>query len=250
VTILYRRTQDEMPAISEEIEAAQQEGIEIRTLVTPVELLCDDGHLSGLVCLKNSLGEADSSGRRRPVPIPGTERHFKLDTLIVAIGEDSGIDAVTPAKQSGIEVTGRDTVSVDPSTLQTNRPGIFAAGDVVTGPNTVVDAIAAGKRAALVIDRYVRKEPLVQQAEARLPRTYVEPVATDKREISPTRIETPRAPADWRKRNFSEVEVALSVNEATREARRCLRCDLEFVQRDLPQPVTEETETVAGGKHV
>ncbi len=227
VTILYRRTRGEMPAFTEEIEAADQEGIHIKTLVTPVRIVSDNGRLKGLECVRNELGDADESGRRRPVPIEGTEHVIDLDTLIVAIGEDSGIDAVTPAKSSRIETTPWNTVLADSTTMQTNRPAVFAAGDVVRGPNTVVEAIADGKRAAVLIERFLRKESLVQPISARLPRTYVEPV-TDESVLGGKRAETPRASAEWRKRNFAEVEVALSQSEARREALRCLRCDLEF----------------------
>ncbi len=248
VTILYRRTRDEMPAFAEEIEAADQEGINIQTLVSPTKVIVEDGHLKGLECVRNELGEIDSSGRRRPVPMSGTERVVELDTLIVAIGEDSGIDAIGPARLSQIETTRWNTVKVAPETLLTNRPGVFAAGDVVTGPNTVVEAIAAGKRAALMIDRFVRKEKLTQPAEPCLPRIYVEPAGEDTREAAARRVETPRAPAEWRTRNFAEVEVSLSVDEATHEACRCLRCDLEFTK---PAELADETKTATaatGGK--
>ncbi len=231
VNILYRRTRDEMPAFSEEIEAAIQEGIRIETLVTPVRIVSSNGRLTGLECIRNELGEADDSGRRRPVPVKGTEHVIDLDTLIVAIGEDSGIDAITPVKSSGLEITSWNTVRVDPTTLQTNRAGVFAAGDVVRGPNTVVDAIADGKKAALIIERFLKKEPLLQPVSPTLPGTYVEPILDDAA-LKAARAETPRASAEWRKRNFAEVEVALSQSEAQRESLRCLRCDLEFTRSE------------------
>jgi NADH-quinone oxidoreductase subunit F len=239
VTILYRRTRDEMPAFAEEIEAADQEGIRIQTLVTPVRIVNDNGRLAGLECTRNELGEADESGRRRPMPIDGTEHVIDLDTLIVAIGEDSGIDAITPAKSSRIETTSWNTVRTDPTTMQTNRPGVFAAGDVVRGPNTVVEAIADGKKAAVIIERFLKKEPLHQPMSARLPQVYVEPIV-DETALGSDRSETPRAPAEWRRRNFAEVEVALSQAEAHRESLRCLRCDLEFTRNEkVKQTVTE-----------
>jgi len=230
VTILYRRTRDEMPAFEEEIEAADQEGVRIETLVTPTRIISEGGVLTGLECVRNELGEADESGRRRPVPQEGTEHIVDLDTLIVAIGEDSGIDAVTPARSSGLDITTWNTVRVNTSTMETSREGVFAAGDVVRGPNTVVEAIADGKRAALVIERYLKKEPLLQPVTPKLPRDYVEPIQ-DEGALKATRTETPRAPAEWRRRNFAEVEVTLSPTEARSEALRCLRCDLEFTAR-------------------
>jgi NADH-quinone oxidoreductase subunit F len=119
--------------------------------------------------------------------------------------------------------------------MQTSRPEVFAAGDVVRGPNTVVEAIADGKRAALMIERFLKKEPLREPAPRRLPTVYVEPMAAEATSEA-TRIETPRAPAEWRKRNFAEVEVALSQAEAGREAARCLRCDIEFTAKNKPEP--------------
>ncbi len=239
VTILYRRTRDEMPAFSEEIEAADQEGIRIETLVSPTKIISEDGRLTGLECIRNELGDADDSGRRRPVPQEGTEHVIDLDTLIVAIGEDSGIDAVTPAKSSGLEITNWNTVQANPATMQTSREGVFAAGDVVRGPNTVVEAIADGKRAATVIERFLKKEPLLQPITPTLPRVRVEPVQ-DKDALRAARAETPRAPAEWRRRNFVEVEVTLSPTEARREALRCLRCDLEFTARGEEQNKEKE----------
>jgi NADH-quinone oxidoreductase subunit F len=247
VTILYRRTREEMPAFEEEIEATDQEGITVKTLVTPTRVIAEDGYLTGLEFVSNELGDTDSSGRRRPVPIQGTENVIELDTLIVAIGEDSGVDAIGPARLSGVETTRRNTVKADSSTLLTNRPGVFAAGDVVTGPNTVIDAIADGKKAAVMIERYLKKQPMLQPAEPRLPRVYVEPASVGEgEELSTDRAETPRAPADWRKRNFAEVEVSLSIDEATCEAHRCLRCDLEFTQPKKPD--SENVAVATGGK--
>jgi len=135
-------------------------------------------------------------------------------------------------------------VVVNRETLATNRPGVFAGGDIVTGPNTIVDAIAAGKRAAVMIDRYVRGEELRQPVSVRMPTVYVEPVAAEAEEVTASRrVETPRADVEWRRRGFAEVEMALTVTEATCEARRCLRCDLDFTRKPKP----EEETTLAGG---
>ena len=242
VTILYRRTRDEMPAFAEEIEAAEQEGIKIQTLTSPTGVIKQDGHLASLKCIRNKLGDVDSSGRRRPVPIEDSEFSIDLDTLIVAIGEDSGIDAVAPARMSQIETTKWNTIKVDEATMLTNRPGVFACGDVVRGPYTVINAIADGKKVAVMIDRYVRGETLVQRAAPRLPDKYVEPVAGLEEIPLSGRVELQRAPAEWRKRNFAEVEVSMSIEEATAEAKRCLRCDLEFTK-----PPVEEDENILVG---
>jgi NADH-quinone oxidoreductase subunit F len=244
VTILYRRTHEEMPAFEEEIEAAGQEGIKIITLVTPKRIITEHGHIAALECIKNELGETDSSGRRKPVPIDGTEHTIEFDTLIVAISEDAGVDCLGPAIKSGIETNEWGTVKTDPETLLTNRPGVFAAGDLVTGPNTVVQAIAAGKKAALMIERLLKNEDLIQPVKPNLPKVFIEPVEIDQ-EVQPlNRAETPRAPAEWRRRSFAEVEVALSVEEAMSEAKRCLRCDLEFTKR----AVVEENKSLPIGE--
>ncbi|MBC8490010.1 MAG: FAD-dependent oxidoreductase [Bacteroidetes bacterium] len=238
VTILYRRTREEMPAFTEEIEAADQEGIKIKTLVTPTKIMIINGVFSGLECIKNELGDIDASGRRRPVPLMGSEHIVELDTLIVAISEDSGIDSIGPAQASKIEVTKWNTITTDKNTLLTSRPGVFAAGDAVTGPNTVIDAIAAGKKAAQMIDRYLSGEELDQPAEQKLPQVFIEPVEVDLEDVLLSRrSETPRLAIEKCKNNFTEVEVALSEEDALHEAIRCLRCDLEFTQ---PKEIEEE----------
>jgi NADH-quinone oxidoreductase subunit F len=243
VVILYRRTRNEMPAFAEEIEAAVEEGITIETLVSPTAIRTTGGRLSHLECIRNRLGEPDASGRRRPVPIDGTESLIELDTLIVAISEDSGVDCITPARDSGIDVTTRNTVEIDPISRATSRPGVFAAGDVVTGPNTIIDAVAAGKKAAAMMLRYIRGEPLTAAGRSLTPLEYVPPPEGAAEPEHRSRIETPRASVEWRKRNFAEVEVTLSVDEARAEAGRCLRCDLEFVDEEprAPQVVGGQT---------
>jgi NADH-quinone oxidoreductase subunit F len=244
VTIIYRRTRAEMPAFTEEIEAAEQEGIEIITLTSPSRVIAKDGHLTALECTKNRLGNIDASGRRRPVPIEDSEYTIEIDTLIVAIGEDSGIDAISPARMSQIETTKWNTIKVDKATLLTNRPGVFAAGEGIRGPNTGIDAIADGKKSAQMIDRFIRGEELIGEREPRLPQVYIAP-SSDGTIPTGDRAELQRAPADWRKRNFAEVEVSLSIDEATCESKRCLRCDLEFTQCNK---VEENKEVTSGVK--
>jgi len=242
VSILYRRTRAEMPAFEEEIDAALEEGITIETLISPTRIKTTSGLFSHLELVRNSLGAPDSSGRRRPVPIEGSEHVIELDTLIVAISEDSGVDCITPAREGGIEVTDWNTVKADPKTLVTSRPEVFAAGDVITGPNTIIDAIADGKKAATMIDLFIRGEELVQPARSLEPLAYLEATELNPDEAPDHRVETPRASIDWRKRNFAEVEVGLSMQEARTEAGRCLRCDLEFCEKDEPEA------RVAGGQ--
>jgi len=231
VTILYRRTRDEMPAFAEEIEAALVEGIDLQILVSPVGVRTDGGAMTGVTVIRNRLGDRAADGRRRPVPIPGTETDLPFDTVIVAISEDPDASSIVDASSQPLEMGATGTLRSDPITLVTSRPGVFAGGDLVTGPNTVVDAIAAGKKAALMIGRWLRGEELEQPAVARLPDIYVEPVSLSEEELEEAdRVPVPAIPAESRKRSFSEVELSLSVEDATREAKRCLRCDLEFTQ--------------------
>jgi len=122
-------------------------------------------------------------------------------------------------------------MKVDAKTLRTNRKGVFAGGDLVTGPNTVVDAIAAGRKAAEVIDRYLHGKELAEPPKVKLPEVFIEPAAVGDEEYEEvTRAEPATLPAKLRKKSFTEVELPLSVEKAKREARRCLRCDLEFTQ--------------------
>jgi len=231
VTIFYRRTQNEMPAFAEEIEAAIKEGVKIETLTAPVRIITKSGKLTGIEAIRNRLGELDASGRRKPIPIRRSEFTVPLDTLIVAISEGSDTDCVSVAGANRVETTAQGTIRIEPETLTTNRPGVFAGGDVVSGPNTVVDAIAAGKKAAIMIDRYFNAEPLIQPAEVRLPKEYIEPPPRHAEEIaSSDRAQPPTLPIQTRRRSFSEVEMTLAFEDATREAMRCLRCDLAFTQ--------------------
>jgi len=193
----------------------------------------------GIECIRNTLGEVDASGRRRPVPTPGSEFSISLNTLIVAIGERPDSDYLT---SMGLEVHKSGRVPADRRTLQTNREGVFAGGDLITGPNTVAEAIAAGKKAASVIDRYLRGDALVGNPEIKLPDVFVEPaeVTEDERDVSHG-AEPATIPVESRKKNFAEVEMALSVEQAHAETRRCLRCDLTFTQ---PQENKHNSEAV------
>jgi len=241
VTILYRRTRTEMPAFAEEIEAALEEGIELQTLVSPVGLRTKGADLTGVTVIRNRLGNYDADGRRKPVPIPGSETDLPFDTIIVAISETPDASSIADGSSEQLETGASGTLRSDSMTLMTSRPGVFAGGDLATGPNTVIDAMAAGKKAAQMIGRWLRGEELDQPGQARLPSVYVEPLSLDEDGAAEAeRVEPPEIPAASRRKSFSEVELSLSVEEATREAKRCLRCDLEFTQ-------PKEDETVCTG---
>jgi NADH-quinone oxidoreductase subunit F len=230
VTIFYRRTRADMPALPEEVAAALDDGVRLEPLVSPTRILSTGGRLGGIECVRNELGKLDASGRRRPVPVKGSEFTVPLDTLIVTIGDEPYSDYIT---SMGIEVTEEGRLKADPETLATSRPGVFAGGDAVTGPNTVVEAIAAGKQAAVMMGRYVRGEEMRRPPQPRLPRVYVEPCMMSEDERSQaSRAEPPTLPVELRKGSLVEVELSLSEHDAIREARRCLRCDLEFTSAE------------------
>jgi NADPH-dependent glutamate synthase beta subunit-like oxidoreductase len=156
VTILYRRSREEMPASDEEIEPALAEGISIEFLAAPVEVISDGGRATGLRCVRMELGPPDASGRRRPIPIEGSEHDMPCDMIIPAIGQVS--DLAFLREDSGIERTKWNTIKVDDKTQATSREGIFAGGDCVTGPWIAIGAIADGKRAAQSINQYLKEE--------------------------------------------------------------------------------------------
>jgi len=230
VTIFYRRTREEMPAFAEETLGAVQEGITLEALVTPARILSLAGKLTGLECVRNRLGGIDASGRRTPVPIPGSEFTIDLDTLIVAISEQPDVDSISPVGEPALRITESGTLEVNRMTLGTSRPGVFAGGDVTTGPNTVIDAIAAGKRAATMIDRYLTGTELEQPEKHIMPSVYIPPITVSVEQLQAARAEPHRTPAHLRRGTFTEVEMALLEADARREASRCLRCDLEFTK--------------------
>ena len=245
VTIIYRRTRDEMPAFPDEIEAAIEEGVILETLLSPTNVLSRGGRVSALECVKNELGTRDASGRRRPVPIQDSEHTVQLDTLVVAIGEQPDIDDLFREEASGLKSTKWGTLDSVPETLATGRPGVFAGGDVVTGPNTVVDAIAAGKKAAVSIVQFLSGEELRPAVSGSLPTVYVEPAAAPEGHKSSSRPREAKAPLRERTSGFAEVERALTADAARSEAGRCLRCDLDFTQ-----PAHEEIrmKSASGGQ--
>ena len=157
VYIVYRRSREEMPARNEEIEHAEEEGIEFKLLCNPVEVLGDEhGHVSGLKCIRMELGEPDESGRRRPVEVPGSEFVLDVDTVIMALGTSPNplIRSTTP----GLEANRRGCLVVGEDDVSTTREGVFAGGDAVTGAATVILAMGAGKKAAAAIDQYIRSK--------------------------------------------------------------------------------------------
>ncbi len=226
VRVLYRRTRAEMPAFAEEIEASIEEGIPLDFLTAPKRILADGGKLAGLECVRMELGPPDASGRPRPVPVAGSEFVLPLDSLIVAVGEEPEADFLDEVAEVGLATGG--AVVVSEHTLATRRQGVFAGGDVVTGPKTVLDAMGAGKRAAEMIDKYLRGEALRHEPVLTRPSVYVPPAELAEEELEAAeRPEAASLPVAERMQCFAEVDEGLSEEQAVCEARRCLRCDLE-----------------------
>lgn len=226
--ILYRRTRAEMPAIKSEIEEALAEGIDIQFLAAPVNVLSRHGKLEAVECIRMELGEMDQSGRRRPVPVEGSEFRVKADTLILAISQEPDVAVLSG---NGLKISQWNTLDVNPETLSTNIEGIFAGGDVVTGPNTVTEAMAHGKTAALMIDKYIKGEKLERHYKVTRPALRVEAVKLT--EVETKSLKRPKAqslPVEQRLNAFSEVELGFTKADAILEAKRCLRCDLEAAE--------------------
>ena len=226
VAILYRRTEAEIPAYADEIIQAKEEGIEIRYLTQPIEILGDDRALTGIVCLAMALGEPDASGRRRPIPLAGSETTLSIDGVIKAIGQIPEPSALNLGGES-LSYSLRGLVEADPINLATNIPGLFAGGDIVTGPATVVEAVAAGKQAARSIRHFLQGEPLEEKVKIPTPRERIEALQVSEEEIE--RLKRPGLSEEEpvkRIRNFCVVELGLSEMDCRNEAKRCLRCDL------------------------
>jgi len=226
IHVFYRREKQDMPALAEEIEAAEQEGIQIHVLSAPTKVVGKDGKVTGIECVRMELKEFDNSGRRRPYAIEGSEYITDVDTIIEAIGQRTDREFV---ENNGMQTGRGGVVAAESRTLATDKPGVFAGGDAVTGPQTVVWAIAAGQRAASSIRRYLQGEeltPLVYR-DGYEPITAPAVPATDEETKEKARVSISEIPMDERKSSFKEVTLTLTPEEAMGEARRCLRCDLE-----------------------
>jgi heterodisulfide reductase subunit A-like polyferredoxin len=243
VTIIYRRTRAEMPAWEEEVQAAEAEGVKISFLSAPQEILLQDDRVIGLRCIRMELGEPDSSGRRRPIPIPGSEFDMELDQVIPAIGQTPDLSALEEI--SGLEFSRWGTVETDSITYATNCDGVFAGGDVQTGPWVAIGAIASSREAAESIVRYLDGRDM---AEGREPITKEDPVYRPirKGEHKKARAKMPELSVEKREGNFKEVELGLDEETGQAEAHRCLNCSyccecFQCVEACLPGAVTLET---------
>jgi heterodisulfide reductase subunit A-like polyferredoxin len=230
VIIAYRRSRTEMPANSWEIDDAEREGVKLELLTQPIEVLAENGRITGVRCIRMRLGEPDASGRRRPTPIEGSEFVIETDALIAAVAQAPEVSFLKA--DHGLDITQRGTFVINAQTLETNRLGIFAGGDAARGPGALIQAIADGRRAALSIDRYLRGEPLLTPRErhplpvVRLTDEEIAELAEAREVSSAPREIMPTAPVHERVRDFREVELGLTEEQARTEALRCLRCGI------------------------
>jgi len=218
VTIIYRRSEKEMPAHHKEVEEAKLEGVKFHFLAAPKRVLGKNGKVVGIECIKTALGPPDESGRRRPVPVEGSEFVVPIDSVLLAIGEIPDISFLPKE----VELVRRNRVAVDEATLETKLSGVFAGGDVVTGPASVIEAIAAGKKAAVSIDRYINGQDLKAGRAKEVPEiTWVsEKNIPEKKPRQTMRYLEP----EERVSCFKEVELGLTLDAGLLEARRCLFC--------------------------
>ena len=225
VTIVYRRSRVEMPARKEEVEAAEEEGVKIHFLAVPVKVLTEGKRVIGAECIRMELGKPDTSGRRRPVPVKGSEFTLPANMIISAIGEAPDLSFLA---QDELETTEQGTIKVAPFTYQTSQTGVFSGGDCVIGPATLIEAIAAGNKAARSIDQYLRSgivTPSEEDVKERLThdiglsREWGGGIIARRKRQSPEQL-----PSADRAQSFDEVEKCLTAESAVKEAERCLRC--------------------------
>jgi heterodisulfide reductase subunit A-like polyferredoxin len=243
VHIVYRRTRAEMPAWEEERVAAEAEGVKISYLSAPQEILTGDGRVVGIRCIRMELGEPDSSGRRRPIPIPRSEYEMEADQIIPAIGQIPDLSALEG--MAGLSFSRWGTVEADTVTYATGRDGVFAGGDLQTGPWIAIGAVAAGREAAESIVRYLDGRDL---AEGRKPASNDHPTYRPIPEEEPKKKRRPMSvlPVKERQGNFKEVELGYEEFTGREEAGRCLNCGYccecyQCVAACGPHAVTLET---------
>lgn len=222
VIILYRRTRAEMPADPMEIEESLHEGIEMMELAAPVGIVSEGGRLKALKCIRMKLGEPDSSGRRRPVPLEGSEFDLPCSLAVSAIGQSPLLDGLTG---DGPACTRWGTVSVDTRTMKTDIEGVFAGGDVADdGPTVVIDAIADGRTAAMSIHSMLSGEPAAAPFIVRKD-FWAKPGKAELGEIAQSpRHEVEQMPVDQRRGSFEEVATGFDYDDMVHEAGRCLSC--------------------------
>ncbi|MGI6517882.1 MAG: NADH-quinone oxidoreductase subunit NuoF [Bacillota bacterium] len=223
VHILYRRLRADMPADDGEIRAAEEEGIHIHYLTAPTRIIGRDGNVAQIECVRMKLGEFDKSGRRRPIPVEASRTTVDVDTVIPAIGQAVDTSFIAPLSDTRetLFTTKSGLLITDPDSLETSIPGVFAGGDCVTGPWSVVAAIGAGREAAYSIDKFLGGDAWIG-AHAEIERSLVGvPIEEECK-----RCPMPELPISERARNFKEVELGFTEDMAVAEAARCFQCDV------------------------
>ncbi len=224
VSVLYRRSRAEMPASDEEVAEAEREGVRFRYLTDPVRIL-GNPRVTAVECVRMELGPPDESGRRRPLPVPGSEFVIAADSVIMAIGQTPDLSFLR--KEDGIQLTRQGTILIDPATMATTAPGVFAGGDVVAaGPRIIIQAVADGLRAARAIDDYLQGQRT--QVRARGTMTVIEPYAMPPNYQKIPRRPPPTLPLE-RRVGIAEVELVYPEAQARQQASRCLRCHIQTV---------------------
>jgi NADPH-dependent glutamate synthase beta subunit-like oxidoreductase len=231
VKIIYRRSQKEMPAMADEVEEAIREGVDFVFLATPINIIGDRNKVTGIECIRMRLGQPDASGRSTPEPVEGSEFRLDTDLLISAVGEELDADFIKNDSLS----TRNGLIAADPLTLETNIAGIFAGGDAVTGPATVIEALAAGRKAAISIDRYLKGESLRTDREGEGTQISKLKIDTSCVQMKP-RLRGPTLALENRKNNQSEVNLDYSSEDAMSEASRCLSCNCQICLNTLGCP--------------
>ena len=223
--ILYRRGLEEMPSTPEEIKQCREEKIPIKTLAQPVRFLSNNGRVKAIECVKMRLTDPDESGRRKPEPISGSEFKINVDAVITALGQESDWCCLTP--ECSCRLTEWGTMNIDPLTLQSSDPDIFAGGDAARGPKTVIEAIADGRQAAISIDRYVQGQNLRLARD--IPLKVIEEPQKGKYDRK-ARAPMPYLDPGKRVKNFNEVQKGLPKGVTVQEAKRCISCGTCCVQ--------------------
>jgi NADPH-dependent glutamate synthase beta subunit-like oxidoreductase len=223
--IIYRRGLEEMPANAEEIEECQQEGIPINILTQPLRFIGENGRIKAIECLKMQLAKPDESGRRRPEPVAGSEFTIEVENAISALGQEADWSCLT--SECACTLSDWGTMNVDPLTLQSDDPDIFAGGDAVRGPQSIIEAIADGKRAATSIDFFIKGRDLKLGRGEEL-KTITNPQKEVYNKIDP--VQMPRLDAQERVNNFDEVQQGLTEEMVIQEAKRCINCGSCCVQ--------------------
>jgi len=233
--ILYRRTRGEMPALPEEVEEALTEGVKIRFLTAPYAISAGKNKLN-VECVRMKLGEPDSSGRRRPVPIEGNNIVIKADRIISAIGQKTAVPA-----EFALATDKKGNIQADAETMACSRAGVFAGGDAVSGPASIIEAIQAGRKAAVSMDKYLGGKGEIDRKFLPEEEAYT-CLGRDADFCYSERAEIPVIPMAKRHNNFNLVERSFDKKTAMAEAKRCLRCELRLKITKAPMPPLKQAE--------